>query len=86
MARRRTVIVSDRVEAQAYSSPQETWEVIWESLFNRLQKRMVEEFDLPVIVEFTEKRENWTVWIEAKVEGRALGNRGKNWSRYDDQG
>ena len=82
MARKRTVLYSDRVNVQGYSSPQEAWEEAVRGLFGRLCQVVQHGYDLPLTVELTEKREGLEIWIEAKVTGRDLG-RGRNWRKYD---
>jgi len=82
MARKRTVILSDRVVVSRYSDPQEKWEEAVRGLMGRLCQVVQKGFDLPLTITMTEKREDLEIWVEAKLDGRAIG-RGRNWGKYD---
>ena len=82
MAKKRTVLYSDRVNVQGYSSPQEAWEEAVRGLFGRLCQVVQKGFDLPLTITLAEKREGMEIWIEARLDGRDMG-RGRNWGKYD---
>lgn len=81
MARLHTVFHSDHVQTQ-FGRPQEAWDEMLRKLFVTLHRRAAGEFDLPLEIVMTERREEGEIWIEVRMEGRALGRRGKNWGRY----
>lgn len=82
MARKRTVLYSDRVNVQRYGSPQEAWEEAVRGLLGRLCQVVQKGFDLPLTITLAEKREEMEIWIEARLDGRDMG-RGRNWGKYD---
>lgn len=81
MLSRTTVLLSNKVQV-GMREPQAAWDEALRKLFIDLHTKISEEFDSPITIELKEKREDWTIWVEARVKGKVLGRRGKNWKRY----